>query len=270
MYRHNSRIAVYWVSAVAVTTIVLAGPLVSLAPADFLLTGSDHLDVTSSHTTGILYNSSSVDILSGYIDSLDAWNSSTVDIIGGTVSRLNAWNSSTVDITGGQVNGGLILRDTSSVAISGGTINGYLSALGTSSVTITGGNFRDDHATYLVASYSSTVNISGGFVNVLLPNDTSRVTIFGGRVKQVTALGTSSITFCGYDFTCTEGMRLDGDKVLGTGELNGKWFDGTPWTTNVNVHDTGATILAIPEPATLWLLALGGLALLRRRRPLPA
>jgi len=59
-----------------------------------------------------------------------------------------------------------------------------------------------------------------------------------------------------------------GDRLVGTGILGGKWTDGTAWTVKITANDTwyGATILAIPEPATLLLLALGGLALLRRRR----
>jgi len=43
-------------------------------------------------------------------------------------------------------------------------------------------------------------------------------------------------------------------------------LNGTPWTVTISQNDTGATILAIPEPATLTLLALGGLAVIRCRR----
>ncbi len=44
-------------------------------------------------------------------------------------------------------------------------------------------------------------------------------------------------------------------------------MDGTPWAVNIKTHDAGATILAIPEPATLALLALGGVgAFLHGRR----
>jgi len=76
---------------------------------------------------------------------------------------------------------------------------------------------------------------------------------------------TSTVTFDGQDFILGAGLSRDGDKVLGTGVLSGKWMDGTAWTTSIFVHDAGATILLVPEPATLSLQALGGLALLRRR-----
>ena len=225
---------------------------------------------TPSHQYwGILeaHSDSRINISGGYVDRLDAYNSTTVNLSGGNISRLNAWNSTTVNILpGALVNGPVLIRDNSSVVISSGFFAGSLVAYDTSSVAITGGNFRDDHATYLIASESSTVDISGGFVNMLRPNDTSRVDISGGMVGQLSASGASEIRFYGYDFTGTGSISFDGNKVLGTGELCGRWLDGTAWTTNINVHNTGATILALPEPATLSLLALGGLAVLRRRQ----
>jgi len=54
--------------------------------------------------------------------------------------------------------------------------------------------------------------------------------------------------------------------VLGTGVLTGKWSDGAVWAMAIEVNDSSATILAVPEPAALSLLAVGGLALLTRRR----
>ena len=48
--------------------------------------------------------------------------------------------------------------------------------------------------------------------------------------------------------------------------MSGEWWDGTPRETNIVARAPGATIQAIPEPATLSLLALGGVVLIRRRR----
>ncbi|MFC1793869.1 PKD domain-containing protein [Planctomycetota bacterium] len=214
--------------ALAIVALMLA---TGMARADFVFTGTQHMDVTSNHSMDVLWDSSSVNILSGYVDRLDAWNFSAVELSGGNVSKLNAWNSPTVSILpGALVNCPFIKQDNSSVVISGGFFAGNLTALDNSSVAITGGNIRGDHNTYLIARSSSTVNISGG------------------RVQQLSAYGTSNTTFYGYDFTGTGSISFDGDKDLGTGELYGKWFDGTTWTTNINIHDAGATILDVSEP----------------------
>jgi len=58
------------------------------------------------------------------------------------------------------------------------------------------------------------------------------------------------------------GLTLDGDRVLGTGLLTGKWFDGTSWAIPIQKHDLGATIRVVPEPSTLVLLSIGAGGLL--------
>jgi len=89
-------------------------------------------------------------------------------------------------------------------------------------------------------------------------------------VNHLYAGGTSVITFHARDFRTHGGLWLDGDRVLGTGgALTGEWFDGTSWAVDIPDNQATATILVIPEPATLLLLAMGGLALLRRRRVAP-
>jgi len=85
-------------------------------------------------------------------------------------------------------------------------------------------------------------------------------------VVDLYAYDTSTVTFHARDFSVASGLSLDGDRVQGTGILSGEWFDGKRWAINIRTNDATATILAIPEPATLGLLAVGGVLALRRRR----
>ena len=248
------------------------------ARANFILTGSDHLDVTSSHSTGELWNSSTADVkASGQINSayvnddallavsggivfnLYAYDTSNVAFSGGSISCLKSYNTSSVAISGGSASL-LYAYNTSSAAISGGDVNG-LYALMTCSVAISGG---DGDSLYSYDGASSVV-ISGGTVSNMTIDGS--VDISGGSVSDLEVYGTSSVvTFHGYDFVATGGLTIDGQTVLGTGLLAGKWFDGTSWMTSISHHVSGATIRVVPEPATLSLLALGGLAMLRRKR----
>ena len=231
-----------------------------------------------------VYNAGQIIISNGFVSNeLRAYDTSAVGISGGLVNYLYATDSSTVDISGGNVLTGLIAHETSTVNISGGDVLSNLTAYNTSTVDISGGNVcgvgANDSSTVnisggslyygLSATDSSTVDISGGQVYQFNAFGTSTVDISGGLVGSLDAYGSSTVTFYGYDFRATGGLSLDGDKVLGTGVLSGRWSgpDDTIWAIPIRAHDSGATIsLVLPEPATLSLLALGGLAMLRRRR----
>ena len=166
-------------------------------------------------------------------------------------------------ISTGRVDNNVAAYDNSSVAISGGSVN-WLRTYHDSSVAISDGSVG-----WLDAHNSSSVNISGGGLGGLYAGNDSRVDISGGGLGMLDAYDGSNITIHGYDFGATGGLSLDGDLVLGTGLLTGRWFDGTAWTIAISYHVSGATIrTVVPEPATCILLGVGlGLAgLLRRRR----
>ena len=80
----------------------------------------------------------------------------------------------------------------------------------------------------------------------------------------------SSVTLRGYDFRGGAGdLILDGDRILGTGVLIGKWFDDTSWALTIDNNDPGAMVTTIPEPSTLAMLLCGLLTLTcywKRRR----
>jgi len=279
--------------------LFLVGLMAGTARADFVRQGTQHLDVTTSHDTGILYDTSTANVLAGgsisyaytndeaslhvwsggTVGSLRAYDTSTVDISGGGLTNIFAYATSTVDISGGAVPY-LYAYATSTVEMSGGGV-GYLFAEDTATVDISGGqvsslNAEDTNTvdisggqvTSLYAKDTSTVDVSGGTVSSLYAYDTNIVDISGGTVSSLYAYRTSTVTLHGYDFRTTAGLTLDGDRVLGTGTLTGKWYgqDDTMWIMTISGHSASATIRIVPEPATLTLLTLGGLAILRRRR----
>ena len=224
------------------------------------------------------YETSTVDISGGSVHYLRPYNTSTVHISNGLVSMIDTYDSSTVDISGGSVAVDSSFYAYGTVNISGGSVDNILYAYGTMNM------FGNGSVDYLVAY--GTVNISGGSVNNILnaygtsavdisggsvsselgAYDNSTVDISGGSVDSIHALNSSTVTFIGRTFRFGEGLSLDGDRVLGTGFLSGEWYDGTRWTVNIAGNALDATILVIPEPATLSLLALGALAVIRRRR----
>jgi len=281
--------------------LALVGPLAGEGRGDFILRNDEQLTVNSVHIQGTLYdrsrasvvpggtvtdylrtyNSSKVDVSGGYVGyilayetsavhlsggcvpTLNAFAASAVDIaVGGDVDRLDAFGTSTVHLTGGIVDT-LLARDTSAVHLSSQCVRvGALTTLNSSTVHFTGGIVNT-----LSVQNTSAVDISGmSRVSWLGTFDTSMVHLSGGTVDRLDAFENSAVTFYGKDFFLGTGLSLDGERVLGTGILSGRWLGGTTWAVNITGNDSGATILLMPEPTTLALLALGGLLALRRRR----
>ncbi len=108
------------------------------------------------------------------------------------------------------------------------------------------------------------MHVSGGNIGELSTGGS--VYLFGGSVQTVNGFG-GTLVVTGREFQLGDGLTMPGDRLLGNGYLSGEWLDGTPWTTYVWQWDQAETdIYLVPEPATLSLLALGGLALLKRRK----
>jgi len=227
--------------AILVAMAVLG--LTVVGRADFELHGLEELTVNTLHNTGTLYDQSNVEVVTGgFVTDLRAHDSSSVTMTDGYASFLFGLDDATVSISGGAI-GLLSASHNSAVNIYGGVVTDF-------SGSLTGGS----------------LNVFGGGLSNLLAGNSSIIDIYGGEMLTFSGIEHSTTTFHGQDFVLGDGLFLDGDEVLGTGALSGKWFDGTAWSVNIQQNDATAAILAIPEPATLSLLAMGGLAVMRRRR----
>jgi hypothetical protein len=226
--------------------LVLVGVLTGESRGNFILWDGQQMTVNTTHSEGSLYDTSRAFIVpGGYVTGLYARDCSTVNICGGSAGTLIAYNASTLNILSGSVY--------------------YLYTWGSGSVVnISGGSV--DHLDVLADN--GTANIYGGWVDGLFTSGV--VDVFGGSVYTLCAYPGSVVTFHGRNFDVRGGLWWDGNRVLGTGLLTGEWMDGTPCAVNIHVNESRdeykATILVVPEPATLALLTLGGLLAFRRRR----
>jgi hypothetical protein len=211
----------------------------------------------------------------------------------GNIRNLLTYNNSTINISGGNVGiagngGGLGAFDNSTVNISGGQVGGLgkggLSAYGSSTVNLSG----DGYIERLTASYTSIVNIYGGSIQgVFRGEGNSSINITGGDLysgldvydfSQVTISGrfysphlnannNSRIIFYGSDFA------IDGVQVaygqyyasdFANGRITGTLINNSILDKQFAIYDN-ASIVLIPEPATLVLFSLGAVMLRKKR-----
>jgi len=205
-------------------TLALFGPLTNPGRGDFLLVDQEQLMISSSHSHGILYDHSQGSVVpGGSVGYLNTYDSSTVGMYGGQVSLCRAYNSSAMNILGGVV-GNIYTADSSEIRIAGGSVDS-VGTCDSSAMYVFGGSIDELH-TY----QNSRVNISGGSLNYLHVRDSSMVTLYG------------------WGFYAGEGAVLDGQRVLGTGTVSGKRFDGTSWTVEILRNDPTAVIQVVPTP----------------------
>lgn len=229
---------------------------------------------------------------------LEGWEESIINMSGGSVNRLKAYDGSRAIVAGGSITGSLAATMGSQVTVCGGAIEGVgvlgargvsvsggsigaFSVFGSSEVTISGGSID----TWILITGDSEVAVSGGDVDVLLAGGSSQVIVSGGAIG-----GDFGMLNPGYGvvelsenavFTISgSGFAVDGTLVGYTevssvygGEglyepvrrLTGTLLSGELIDTDFRIgHD--ATIVLIPEPASILLLGLGGLFLEVRGR----
>ncbi len=261
-----------------VLCICLLG-LASESLGDFVLWDDEQLTVNARHDKGTLYDQSQAHIVNGgYVQELFVYGTSTVETHDGEVDYLKTYDASSTIIGGGLVQKGLNVYDSSVVNILGGRVEAHSLVRDQGTVNVLGGR-SGGHNTY----NTSVINVFGGTIDVSIQSrDTSTINIFGGTIGRLTSWDTSTmnisggiishlsagggtITFTAPDFRLGPGLSLVDGELTGVGSLSGEWYDGTRWLTSIT-SNSNPTILLVPEPATMALLMLGGLALARRRR----
>lgn len=213
------------------------------------------------------YDVSNIVLSGGSVDHLKVWDTVTAAIVsGGNADHLLTYGTSSTTVSGGNVSEELNTNEASTVNISAGTV-GLLNTNGVSNVNVYGGTFdilrANDNSHVNISSDSvissdlhirenSSVTISSGNFELLRTYNTSNADISGGDFTNLYAWDTSSITLHGYDFQATGGLSLIGEEVIGSGVLTGKWHgEDTEWIITIQGQHAGASILAVPEPATL-------------------
>jgi hypothetical protein len=215
------------------TTIFIVSLLLVLVlsvRADFVLIGSEHLDVYEGHRFGVLWDSSSANIFEGLFQGTQfrCYDNSRIEILGGvhdgTVDQFadptlfNLYNNSVINVYGGDFKNSVFrLRDNSGLAISGGVfLDGEIDSGG-------------------LQEYSCIVNISGG--------------IFGRSYMFLVYRG-STLNLYGIDFRSIDSTIIIGsdNRVSGSGLLSCKWFDGSG--TVIRLLTVSGSVYLHYEPLT--------------------
>ena len=152
--------------------------------------------------------------------------------------------------------------------LSGASIQDLLKAYDYSQINIYDGIIGDgSEGDGLYAYDNSNVTISGGLIDgVLYAYDSSTIAFSGGSITGDIIAGSDSnqhdsvITIYGSDFNYGFGELLDS-----SGTLTGTLTNGDPINNDFYIY-SDSSIMLVPEPATLLLLGLGGLVLLRKHR----
>jgi len=138
--------------------------------------------------------------------------------------------------------------------LSGGSISHYVWAYDKSNVLVSGGSVG-----YFVESFDdSKVTITGGSLsNVIYARNNSEIKIHGNfNSGYLGNLSEASFSVWNFD---------DQGNGRWSGYLSGQLANGDSLNLPYHIYD-GAEIALVPEPFTLSLLAIGGIAVLRRRR----
>ncbi len=189
----------------------------------------------------------------------------TLNVVSGGKIGWEVWafESSNVNVLGGEIGSNLFAQNNSQITVSGGEIGEFLWSSGNSQITISGGHIGIQVDAYM----NSQVTFSGGTIgNDLRADGYSNVIISGGQPGyELWATQHGVVTIYGSDFSI-DGLNVGyGPITVASGILTGTLASGEAINNNFYIREDAA-IMLVPEPATFLLLALGSLALLKKRK----
>ena len=198
---------------------------------------------------------------SGQILPGEHWNNvyiynddTVVDMLGGGADGIGTYDASTVNIVDGYVNT-LATQEFSRANISGGYVYS-LFGMGQSTATVSG---LAAGRTFGVEDWA-TLTITGGTLENICARDQGILNLRGGVVSEsLGAWNSAVVNIYGYGFTYDpDGGAFDG------GQLRGFYLNSSPFSIDLYGVQTYEHLNLIPEPASIFLLGFGVLALRRK------
>jgi hypothetical protein len=251
-----------FVVSVLVMVTILALNSIAIGAYDFNDGGSHTVDGTlpeSPFPSGFnVTNNTHVNVVAGGISqfTVNVFDTSSLTMTGGLVqTSINGNDDSVINLIDGNVTGSFVARENAIMNMSGGTIGFNLYAQGSSSLTYSGGSVGSD-----VRAYEDGQ----------LYLDGTGFTAYSSAYPGGVALSNGDELFSYGVFVDNSGIAND---YYG-GTVTGTMADSTVINLNFKINRFGlyddgspiANIVITPEPMTLTLLAVGGLAVMRRRR----
>jgi len=210
----------------------------------------------------ITFNSSGSITSSDVFDNVYVQNNGTiVDMSGGQINSVVTYDATTFNMSGGHISNYIGIGPLSTINVSDGVISlpsdFYVEGVG----SITGGNISADR---LKSGVNPNLEILGGTLHFGIVDLRGNLTIKGGSLQVDNSyidyfnyLATINIYGYGFNYNPYGG-------AFGEGILTGHLLDDNAFTFDGLSELEYSRFNLIPEPASLCLLALGGLFLRRK------